>query len=139
MAVRGKALPVKDYITDRLPALGTGAIRLRYAAPVIVVAGVVMWTTPLSWTSAFTTTFIGGILCLSLVILTGIAGQLSLAQLGFAGVAAYAASRGPIGAHWPFLAALAVGVAAAVAAGLVVAVPALRTRGVNLALSLIHI
>jgi len=135
MAVRGKALPVKDYITDRLPSLGTGAIRLRYAVPVIVGAGVLMWTTPLSWTGAFTTTFIGGILCLSLVILTGIAGQLSLAQLGFAGVAAYAASRGPIGAHWPFLAALAVGVVAAVAAGLVVAVPALRTRGVNLAIA----
>jgi branched-chain amino acid transport system permease protein len=73
------------------------------------------------------------VVMLSIVLLTGYAGQISLAQLAFAGIGALAASWLPAG-----LAASPVGllVAAACAAaiGAVVAIPCLRLRDLYLAL-----
>jgi ABC-type branched-subunit amino acid transport system permease subunit len=93
------------------------------------------------------TTLIAGLLMLSSVVLVGYLGQVSLANLAFAGIAAYIAIRmasdGTPGEYSIFvvngpglpdpLAAL-VGVAAAVVAGVLVAIPALRIRGIHLAL-----
>ena len=72
-------------------------------------------------------------LALSLVVLTGYLGQISLAQMAFAGVSAFALVHiaGEWGIPFPFsmlLASLAV-----VPLGLIVGLPALRLRGVNLA------
>jgi len=70
---------------------------------------------------------------LSLVLLTGLSGQVSLMQMSFAGIGAVVLAKMPDGS--PYLLALA---AAAFVAGLVgalVAMPALRLRGIYLALS----
>ncbi len=73
-----------------------------------------------------------GLVMLSLVLLTGYGGQVSLCQLTFAGLGAYAMSKyGTDGAPIGLLAA--VGLAGAV--GALVALPALRLRGLYLALS----
>ena len=74
-----------------------------------------------------------GIIMLSLVLLTGYGGQVSLCQLTFAGLGGYAMSKvgGAGGSLLGILAA--VGLAAAV--GTLVALPALRLRGLYLALA----
>ena len=69
-----------------------------------------------------------GVVILSLVLLTGWAGQVSLAQLALGGVAALAVWKmGPWG--------LVVGVAATALVGALVALPALRMRSLYLALT----
>jgi branched-chain amino acid transport system permease protein len=92
------------------------------------------------------TTLIAGLLMLSSVVLVGYLGQVSLANLAFAGVAAYISTRlasdgtpgdftifAVDGPGWPHPVAALLGVAAATVVGLLVALPALRIRGIHLA------
>jgi len=73
-----------------------------------------------------------GIVGVSLVLLTGYAGQVSLCQLTFLGVGAFTMGKITGGGGWPGLLA-AVGVSAVV--GALVALPTLRLRGLYLALA----
>ncbi len=74
------------------------------------------------------------VVCLSFVVLTGFAGQLSLAQMSLAGVAGFLLARlqGGLGVPFPFAPLLAT--AAATAAGLVLGALSRRIRGVDLAI-----
>ena len=71
---------------------------------------------------------------LSLVLLTGYVGQISLCQATFAGVGAYAAGMMVATFHVDYLVAVGVGVAAAFVLGVVVGLPALRLHGITLAI-----
>lgn len=71
---------------------------------------------------------------LSLVLLTGYVGQVSLCQATFAGVGAYAAAMTFNTFHLGYVAAILVGVGAAFSLGLVVGLPALRLHGITLAI-----
>jgi len=71
---------------------------------------------------------------LSLVLLTGYVGQISLCQATFAGVGAYAAGMMVASFHADYLVAVAAGVAAAFALGVIVGLPALRLHGITLAI-----
>lgn len=71
---------------------------------------------------------------LSIVLLSGMAGQLSLAQGAFMGVGALTAAHLSSDAGVPFLVAVPLGALAAVPVGLAAAVPALRLRGIQLAI-----
>ncbi len=73
-----------------------------------------------------------GLVMLSLVLLVGYGGQVSLCQMTFAGLGAFAMGQVANGASWWGVIA-AIGLAAAV--GAVVALPALRLRGLYLALA----
>jgi branched-chain amino acid transport system permease protein len=84
---------------------------------------------------AVTTSFIGAIVCLSLVVLTGFLGQLSLAQMAFAGVAGFMLARLQRDLGVPFPIDLIGAVAAAAAVGVLIGVPALRVRGPALAVA----
>ncbi len=101
-----------------------------------------------TWQLGLTTSLIVAILALSYVVLTGYVGQISLAQLALAGTAAFVMVRltsdgnvveGSLqafavdGPGFPMILAAPLGVAAAVAVGLIVGLPALRIRGVQLA------
>lgn len=129
----GRALPQRSFLQDRLPELGTGRIRAGW-----VVAGVAIWIgfcflfTP-SWSDSVTNTMITGMICLSLVVVTGYCGQLSLAQFAIAGVGAFISARIADVYGVPFLPALVIGILGTIPIGLLIALPALRTRGVNLA------
>ncbi len=78
-------------------------------------------------------TFTIATLLLSLVVLTGYAGQVSLAQFTIAGIGGLIAAQLVAHAGFGFLPALVAGTLGATIVGLLFAVPALRTRGVNLA------
>ena len=71
---------------------------------------------------------------LSLVLLTGYVGQVSLCQATFAGVGAYAAGMTVSTFHADYMIAIAVGVLAAFTLGIVVGLPALRLHGITLAI-----
>ena len=89
---------------------------------------------PPQWQDAFVTTFAIGLVLLSVVVITGYAGQLSLGQFALAGFGACVAGRLVDAAGWPFGPALLAGVAAAVPLGALFALPAVRARGINLAI-----
>lgn len=71
---------------------------------------------------------------LSLVLLTGYAGQVSLCQATFAGVGAYGAGMVVSSMHGGYLLAIVVGVLFATVLGVLVGLPALRLRGITLAI-----
>ena len=71
---------------------------------------------------------------LSLVLLTGYVGQISLCQATFAGVGAYGAGMMVSSLHADYAVAVIAGVAAAFVLGVLVGLPALRLRGITLAI-----
>ncbi|HET7530239.1 MAG TPA: ABC transporter permease [Mycobacteriales bacterium] len=76
-----------------------------------------------------------GIIAVSLVILTGWAGQISLGQYGLVGIGA-AAAGGLIGRHnIDFFAAIGIGIAAGALTAVVIGLPAVRIRGLFLAVT----
>jgi branched-chain amino acid transport system permease protein len=72
---------------------------------------------------------------LSLILVTGMAGQVSLAQFSFLGFGDVLLSHLSSGAHLPYWAALIVATVSTGLLGAIVALPALRLRGLYLALS----
>jgi sulfate-transporting ATPase len=134
MTVRGQAIPLRDFFLQRLPAVGKG--RLRPGRILVGVAAVscVIALTSASWSTAITYQFVGGLVLLSIVLLTGYAGQLSLAQFAIAGVGALIAGRLVATQHWPFWASTLAAMAGAALLGFAFALPAIRTRGINLAI-----
>jgi ABC-type branched-subunit amino acid transport system ATPase component/branched-subunit amino acid ABC-type transport system permease component len=134
LVIRGKGLPVRGVIAERFAKLGTGEIH--WPALIITVGAlVVLILTVFSagLLDAVSASVVAAILMLSVVVVTGYAGQLSLAQYALGGMSALIAGRLVAAQHWPFDLALLAGVVGAVLVGLVFAIPALRTRGVNLA------
>jgi ABC-type branched-subunit amino acid transport system ATPase component/ABC-type branched-subunit amino acid transport system permease subunit len=134
MLVRGQALPLRDYLLQRLPTIGSGRPNWRGLAFGVVLAAVLIGITPPIWVDAFTVTFCVAMVMLSILVLTGYAGQLSLAQYAIAGFGAYVAGRLMAADGWPFWLAVIAGVVAAVPLGVLFAIPAVRARGINLAI-----
>lgn len=133
LVVRGRALPIRSHVSDVLPRLGTGVINW---PAIILGAGVTMAIALLwldaNWATAMYLSLAGGVLVASIIVLTGFAGQLSLAQWTIGGIGALIAGRF-VKAGVPIEIAIVLGILLTVPAGLVFALPALRTRGVNLA------
>jgi sulfate-transporting ATPase len=134
LILRGTSLPIRGHANDHLPSLGIGRIDLRAALPAVAagVALLLLLSSPM-WLSALTVNFAVAIIVLSIVVLTGYAGQLSLAQYALAGIGALICARLVAALDWPFELALVAGTLGAAAVGALFALPALRTRGVNLA------
>jgi ABC-type branched-subunit amino acid transport system permease subunit len=98
------------------------------------IASVLTWVSG-SWVFTITQALVFGIVFLSLVLLTGMSGQISLCQATFAGVGAFTA--GQLAAHFnlSILVGLLVAGIVSAAIGVVVALPALRLGGLALALA----
>jgi len=76
-----------------------------------------------------------GIVGLSLLVLSGWAGQISLGQFGLAAVGAWVASALAGSAHLPFWITVPLGAAAGAVTALLIGLPALRIRGLYLAIT----
>jgi branched-chain amino acid transport system permease protein len=134
MFVRGTNLPTRGELVEQRLPLAPRATRLwqpaLLAATIAVVALIVL---PYDFRQALITSVLATIMCLSLVVITGYVGQISIVQLALAGVSGFivshlAADHG-VGFPWGML----IGAVGATVCGLVVAVSALRVRGVSLA------
>ena len=134
LVVRGQALPLRGHVLERLPVLGSGKMRWKPAVVGIVVLGVSILTYfPVALVQAVTLQLGTAVILLSIIVVTGYAGQLSLGQYGIAGISAFVGGNLIAHLHWPFWAAILVGVIATIPVGIMFGLPAVRTRGVNLA------
>lgn len=118
----------------RHPAVGRPRQPVLTAAVCFVAGSALVLGLSGSLRVAFITSLVAVCLCLSLVVLTGYVGQVSLAQMSFAGVSAFVVSHLTTSAGVPFPLSLLLAALAAVPVGLLIGLPALRIRGVNLAI-----
>src|SRR6478672_5283579 len=92
------------------------------------------WVAPEYWLAQLTFVLIYAIVGLGLMLLAGFTGLFSLGHAAFLGVGAYTeAALGNAG--WPFPASFAAAALVAAAAGVVVGLPALRVKGIYLAIA----
>ncbi|MBA2945699.1 ABC transporter permease subunit [Streptomyces himalayensis] len=134
LVARGRALPMRGTFLDRLPALGSGRVRPVALAVTVAVALLLVNVSSPLWADAITNTLVLSLIILSIVVVTGYAGQVSLAAYALAGTGAFIAGHAVADWDWPFELALLAGVLGTVPIGLLFALPAVRTRGVNLAI-----
>jgi len=134
LVFRGRSLPLRDYFLRRLPMVGNGRMSWDWTLFACGVVIFLMLTKDTKWIDAMTVSLGVAIVLLSIVVVTGYAGQLSLAQYTIAGFGAYVAGRLVAVFDIPFLLGLTAGVLATVPLGLVFGLPAVRTRGINLAI-----
>jgi sulfate-transporting ATPase len=133
LVIRGRSLPLRSHVADRLPTLGTGRVNVPAILAASAVVLVLLFTVfDRDWAEATYISLAAGVMVLSIVVLTGYAGQLSLAQWAIGGIGALSAGQ-LMRAGLPLELAVPLGVVITVLIGLVFALPALRTRGVNLA------
>lgn len=132
--IRGGKLPSRGQLVEKRLPFAPRPRRLALPAGMFAVVGVVLLIVlPFGHRQALMLSMVGMVICLSLVVITGFVGQLSLAQVALAGVSGFAVShlitRADIGFPWGPIA----GSLIAVAVGLIIGVSALRVRGANLA------
>lgn len=134
LSLRGASLPTRGELVEKRLPFAPRPRRLAVPAGVLAVVGVVLLVVlPFGYRQALMLSLIGMVVCLSLVVITGFVGQVSLAQVTLAGVSGFAVShmitKAGIGFPWGPI----VGSAAAVIVGLIVGFSALRVRGASLA------
>jgi sulfate-transporting ATPase len=133
LALRGRSLPTRDFVAAKLPSVGSGSISRLWLALWTAAAVTAVSTLSEDWVAALTTGFVAGLLLLSIVVVTGYAGQLSLAQVSLAGVGILIASELVAARGWPMPLAAVVGIAGTLPVAFLIGLPALRTRGITLA------
>ncbi|HEU0102411.1 MAG TPA: ABC transporter permease [Mycobacteriales bacterium] len=134
MAVVGRRLPSRDAILElRQPRASRPENVLRHTVIWSVLASAGLLFLSGGYRGSLIISLNVAVLCLSLVVLTGYVGQISLAQMAFAGTAGFLLSRFADNMGIPFPLSPLLAVAVAVVLGLLVGLPALRVRGVNLA------
>jgi ABC-type branched-subunit amino acid transport system permease subunit/ABC-type branched-subunit amino acid transport system ATPase component len=134
MVVRGRPIPGRATISLGRPPLAPPARANPLVLVGLVIAAVAVTAlVSNSYQTAISIGIISSIVALSLVVLTGYVGQISLAQMTFAGVGAYFCSRFASDLHIAFPFSIIVSGLAVVPFGVLLGLPALRVRGVNLA------
>ena len=132
---KGKSLPTRGSIGGgRLPfAPSPRRIGLQLSLFSTFFVALFLWSS-FAWRQAGINSLVVMAICLSLVVVTGFVGQISLAHMTLAGVAGFALSKFATEQHVPFPIGPILGAVVATLFGLLVAIPALRVRGVNLAI-----
>lgn len=134
MVFRGTALPVRGYFLQRLPAVGDGKVKLVHVAIGVVISLFLITQLPILWQDSMVTTFAMATILLSIVVVTGYAGQLSLGQYALAGLGSYIAGRAIDVWNFPFLLSIPFALIVIAPLGALFALPAVRARGLNLAI-----
>jgi branched-chain amino acid transport system permease protein len=132
---RGGRIPQRGVLIERrLPAAPTVDRILRPAAISFAVCVVAFLVLPYDFRQALTNSLIAMVLCLSLVVVIGFAGQVSLAQVALAGISAFVVSKLSIHLGIGFPLGPAIGACAATLLGVATGASALRARGIDLAI-----
>jgi ABC-type branched-subunit amino acid transport system permease subunit len=134
LLLRGSPLPPRGALAVQALPEARAARHVGWSAGVALVIGLLgLLLLPGTYRAALTTSLVLALLALSFVVVTGYVGQISFAQYTLAGVSAMLLAR--MTTQWgipfpvaPILAALCAGVI-----GVLIGLPALRVRGVNLA------
>lgn len=134
LLVQGRAIPERggqSLVRDPL-AIDRG-FRIMAWAPILLLTTAALLMASSTYQGAVTTSLIFIVIALSLVVVSGFVGQLSLAQMVFAGIGGFAASKLADVSGLPFPLPILVGALIAVPVGILIGLPALRVRGINLA------
>jgi sulfate-transporting ATPase len=135
ITIRGRGLPLRSYVGERLPRVTSGRINW-LAIAIVAVVGVLLlqWMLPISWVTAVTNSAIVIVPVASLVLLTGFSGQVSLAQWQIAGLAAFSMAHFVV-AGYGFGPSILLTLAISVPTGALFGAAALRARGMSLAIA----
>ena len=134
MALRSRSVLARGgESAERNPSVGLPRAPLRTAAACFVVGLILLFTLNSVLRFAFISSLTVTCIALSVVLLTGYVGQVSLAQMSLAGIGGF--MLGHISTDWGigFPWSLLLAGLCAVPVGLIIGLPALRLRGVNLA------
>jgi ABC-type branched-subunit amino acid transport system ATPase component/branched-subunit amino acid ABC-type transport system permease component len=140
LVVRAKPLPTRGmYEARRLGHAPRAYHLLPTATAATAVAAVGLGLSHHQWRAALVVTLIFALISLSQMVVTGLSGQISLVQLPLAGVAGFLTAELsaywtlPGGGHLPFPLTTLVAALGATAVGVVFALPAVRIRGLAVA------
>ena len=134
LVVFGRSIPWRGTLIDRAMPVAGRPKRVVLSAAVCLAAGTVaLFTLGSTLRLGLIQSLIVIVLGLSLVVVTGFAGQISLAQMAFAGFGGFMYGILSAELSVPFLPALVLAGLATAPLALVVGLPALRTRGIHLA------
>ncbi len=133
---RGSTLPGRGSLVEgRLPPAVAPTHTIAVTAAVVTAAAVGLFVLDSEWRLAIIVSGIATVVALSIVVLTGLVGQMSLATFALAGTAAFAMIRTAESLGLPFPFAPVLGIVAALAIGTLAGLPAVRVRGLTLAVA----
>jgi ABC-type branched-subunit amino acid transport system permease subunit len=130
--LRQQVSAAREYLP--VPASGNPPVRRGVVTAAIALGILVPLTLSGYYQSLAAYAVIVGLIVLSLVVLTGLVGQVSFCQYSFAAIGAFTVGSLVGGHGWSYWPALAVGVAASISVGVLVGIPALRLSGLFLAI-----
>ena len=134
MTLLSRGIGARGVIAEmQNPSLGRPTRPVATTAACFVAGLVVLLLLHGTLRSAFMASIVTICLALSLVVLTGYVGQVSLAQMSFAGVSGFMLTHIGAAHGIPFPLSLLAAALIAVPLGVLIGLPALRLRGVNLA------
>src|SRR5690348_5127608 len=134
MAARSRTVLARGGETaERNPSIGRPQAPLRTAAACFVAGLILLFALSGVLRFAFISSLTVTCIALSVVVLTGYVGQVSLAQMSLAGIGGFMVGHIAIDLHIGLPWSLILAGLCAVPVGLVIGLPALRLRGVNLA------
>ncbi|ROZ98494.1 ABC transporter permease [Gordonia sp. OPL2] len=130
----GGRIPSRGSLGEvKMPAVRIPRIRLIPTVVTLAVVIAAVLLTSGTWRFGVVTSIILSLIALSLVLLTGYLGQISLASMAFAGTAGFALSKLTVNWNVPFPFSILFAALIATALGVLVGIPALRIRGAQLA------
>ena len=136
LAVGGTSLPTRGTILDARFQHAPEARRPWLTALVVVVIGTVaLLVASSSWRLGLIISMVSAVVCLSFVVVTGLVGQISLAQLAIAGTAGFLTAKLGNELGWGFPVAPVVAISIAGGLGVLAGLPAVRVRGMALAIA----
>jgi branched-chain amino acid transport system permease protein len=118
----------------RLPTAPETHHPWRSTATYGAIAATALYVFPAGYRQSLIMSLIDIVLMFSVVVVTGYVGQVSAAQLAIAGMAAFGTGEAAILWHLDSVPAALLGITAATILGLIMAIPAVRVRGVSLAI-----
>jgi branched-chain amino acid transport system permease protein len=131
---RGARIPGRGVVLERrMPEAPRPQHLWRSALIFGGAAAVLLVIFPFDFRNALINTLIGILMALSLVVITGFVGQISVIQLSLAGAAGFTVSHMASNFGITFPVAALAGIAVAVVIGIITAISAVRVRGVSLA------
>jgi len=134
MALRSRTVLARGGdVAERNPSIGRPNAPLRTAAICFVLGVLLLLVLSSVLRFAFISSLTVTCIALSVVVLTGYVGQVSLAQMSLAGIGGFLLGHISTDWHIGFPWSLILAGLCAVPIGLVIGLPALRLRGVNLA------
>jgi branched-chain amino acid transport system permease protein len=131
---RGTRIPGRGELAEpRMPEAPRPQHLWRTALICAVFGAILLIVFPFDFRQALINTLIGAVMALSLVVITGYVGQISVIQLSLAGAAGFTVSHMAVNFGITFPLGALAGIAVAVVIGVITAVSAVRVRGVSLA------